>query len=310
MVEEFDVIQFLGPLAGSLPRGAAVFGLMVAAAAGVRLTRSAIGARRSLLLLATWVSAMMMFVATCVVFQSFAWGTPPALVAASGLVVAYQHPLAAVLVLGMLTAAFIEVTRGSGRIGVSPGEAPPLERRSAAIGGLGEALVRGELLALRWPFLSNVILGGRDWSVEIDHLVRAPDGIVVLETKTFSGLIEGEPGAAVWRHRVHGRTYKFRNPLLQNDAHLRAVRSVVGDAAVGLRGLVVVAGRAQLAPSITGCVVPVGRLGVVLASAATAATREGAIDAAWDVLVAEAAQSERRREAHADFARARRERNQ
>ena len=78
---------------------------------------------------------------------------------------------------------------------VADGEASLRKLRSVAIGALGEALVRAELEVLGWPMLRNVILGAPGRNVEIDHLARAPGGVVVLETKTYSGHVDGDLGS-------------------------------------------------------------------------------------------------------------------
>lgn len=70
--------------------------------------------------------------------------------------------------------------------------APPHEERAARIGEVGERLVACGLAALGWPAPHNVILAEPlGQTVELDHLVRASDGIVVLETKIYSGFVAG-----------------------------------------------------------------------------------------------------------------------
>src|SRR5271165_4824173 len=72
------------------------------------------------------------------------------------------------------------------------------DMRSVAVGALGEALVRAELEVLSWPMLCNVILGASGRSVEIDQLARAPGGVIVLETKTSSGHVDGDLRSECW----------------------------------------------------------------------------------------------------------------
>jgi len=84
------------------------------------------------------------------------------------------------------------------------------DMRAVAVVALGEALVRAELEALGWPMLRaelealgwpmlrNVTLGAPGRSVEIDQLARAPGGVIVLETKTYSGHVDGELGSECW----------------------------------------------------------------------------------------------------------------
>ena len=88
---------------------------------------------------------------------------------------------------------------------------------------------------------------------------------------------------------------------------MTAVREVIGDEAVCLRGLVVSAGKARFASPIAGCVVPLRDLAQVLRNSVSAPLLEQrAIDAAWWTLAAEAAISGQRRERHVDYVRWRR----
>ncbi len=59
--------------------------------------------------------------------------------------------------------------------------------RAVGVGALGDALVRAEFEVLGWPMQRNVILGAPGRSIEIDQLARAPGGVIVLGTKTYSG---------------------------------------------------------------------------------------------------------------------------
>ena len=83
---------------------------------------------------------------------------------------------------------------------------------------------------------------------------------------------------------------------------MAAVRELIGNEAVSLRGLVVSAGRARFADPIAGCVVPLRDLAEALrGSVSVPLFGQGAIDAAWRTLAAEAAMSGQRRERHVDY---------
>jgi hypothetical protein len=309
-VEPSDVGQVLGPLAGTLPHAAWVFVCFGSTIIAARIVAAAISGRHSVLLLGSWAFGMVSFVAGCVAFGTFAWGIPLHRGTVVGFIGTYGVPLAAMLVLGAVTAAGIELTRpvsdhrrtcAAGRA-----EGPTDSRRAEAIGSLGEALVRAELETLGWPSLSNVVLACRWGSAEIDHVVRAPDGIIVIETKTLSGNVSGEAGAESWLQRAHGEERGFQNPLTQNGAHLDAVRDVIGNPEVTLRGLVVSAGRSRYSAPIAGCVVPVCDLARVLReSVAMPLFADAALAAAWTALVIAAERSEARRQAHVAYARSR-----
>jgi hypothetical protein len=97
---------------------------------------------------------------------------------------------------------------------------------------------------------------------------------------------------------------RFLNPLVQNNVHLAAVRAVIPDPEVALRGLVVSAGRARFEASIVGCVVSLHELVMVLMGNVVAPfSGAPVIAAAWAALVAEAERSERQRAAHVAYVR-------
>ena len=196
--------------------------------------------------------------------------------------------------------------RGRG-IGAAAALGRDREARSRRIGAIGEARVAAELKRIGLPALHNVILRGAGWSVELDHVVRVPSGIVVLETKTFGGTIEGELDSPVWTQRTAGgfELGRVDNPVLQNKAHVSALEGFLGDLWVPICGYVVSAGRARFAPEIADAVVSVRHLWRVL-SIVFAEPNPRVLDAAWRRLEGEAAKSPRRRATHEAYARRRR----
>jgi hypothetical protein len=180
--------------------------------------------------------------------------------------------------------------------------------RSAAVGGLGEALVAGHLRDIGWPALRNVVLRERAGSAEIDLLARAPGAIVVLEVKTWSGFIQGAAQAALWvRHGGDGRELTVPNAVRQNLAHVAAVERAIGDSGVSVWGLVVNAGHARFAPPLRPHVVPVSAIGDVLQAQAMQAhlADQDRLGRAWARLRQEAERSPGRREAHVAWLRSR-----
>ena len=300
--------QMLGPLAGTMPRAVLVLACLLAAIASARVAGGAILRCKAFLLLGSWTLALASFVFESVAFQAFAWGgaSPISLAAVAAFVGQHGVPLATLLLLGCVTAAGIELAGGRPVAAEQPAAAAR-RSRAEAIGAIGESLVAAELRSLEWPCLHNVVLvcGGR--SAEIDHLLRAPDGIVIIETKTLSGVVWGQPGGQKWSQGIRGTERTFLNPLIQNEAHMAAVREVIRDGAVCLRGLVVSAGKARFAGPIAGFVVPLRDLAEVLrGSVSLPLLGQDAIDAAWRTLAAEAAMSGQRRERHVDYVRRRR----
>jgi len=197
--------------------------------------------------------------------------------------------------------ALLARVSGAARLVIAEDKAQLRDARAAAVGALGEALVRAELEALGWPMLRNVILSASGGSVEIDHLVRAPGGVVVLETKTYSGRLDGDLGSEHWTLSLRdGRCFIVPNPFRQNAAHVRAVRSVIDDAAVLIQGYVVSAGAGRIASQLGRAVVPVQELRAHLPrDLGLCRHRHGKLDLAWSRLMAAAAEGEAHRAAHA-----------
>ncbi len=93
--------------------------------------------------------------------------------------------------------------------------------RPALIGRGGERAVRLALARLGLPALHDVVLADALGHTQIDHLVRTTQGIVVIETKTFSGWITGTLYSAEWTQRLAGGhvRHRFQNPVRQNHRH-------------------------------------------------------------------------------------------
>ena len=300
--------QMLGPLAGTMPCAVLVLACLLTAIAAARVAAGAIRRCKAFLLLGSWTLALASFVAGSVAFQAFAWGgTSPISLAAVAAFVGQHGVLLAAVLLGGVTAASIELTTGARPVAAEAPAAAGRRSRAEAIGAIGESLVAAELRSLGWPTLQNVVLVCGGHSAEIDHLLRAPDGIVIVETKTLSGVVWGQPGGQTWSQEARGEERRFLNPLIQNESHMAAVREVIGDEAVCLRGLVVAPGKARFAGPIAGCVVPLRDLAEVLrGSVSVPLLGQGAIDAAWRTLVAEAAMNGQRHERQVDYVRRRR----
>ena len=221
-----------------------------------------------------------------------------------GFVEACEAPIALAVGSGVLVALCL---RRGGGVGATAGSSRGREARSRRIGAVGEAGVAAELKRIGLPALHNVILRGAGWSVELDHVVRAPSGIVVLETKTFGGTIEGQLDSPVWTQRTAGGVElgRVNNPVLQKEAHVSALVGFLGDLRGPICGYVVSAGRARFAPDeIADAVVSVRDLRWVL-SIVFAEPSPRVLDAAWQRLEREAAKSPGRRRAHEAYARRR-----
>jgi hypothetical protein len=82
-------------------------------------------------------------------------------------------------------------------------------------GAAGEAKVGRVLGSLFDQVLNDVIVpDGRGGLTQIDHVALTAEGLLVIETKNYSGAIFGREGEAQWTQRLGGRSYRliFRHP--------------------------------------------------------------------------------------------------
>lgn len=178
--------------------------------------------------------------------------------------------------------------------------------KAGITGDKGEERVATALAALGVPALHDVILRDRLGLTQIDHIVRASDAIVVLETKNYSGHIGGGVNDAAWVQRFDGtaETFELPNPRLQNFRYLQAVDGLVADRAVLVRACVVAVGTALFDAGLHDAVVPLADLAQHVLGTTDPPQRW--LDAAWCKLEAAAAASPALRPAHRAQVEARR----
>lgn len=190
----------------------------------------------------------------------------------------------------------------------SPSTSKPLDRlrqlKAELKGRKGEDAVIATLARLGLPALHGVILLDGRGLTQVDHLVRLPGGIAVLETKTYAGLVTGGVHGKQWTQHLRGGRYPFQNPLLQNYRHVAAVKLAVG-AGVPVQGFVVSAGAARFCPELEQVVLKLENVGAWLAGMSGPACGHARVDAAWHVLTAAGARSPGLREAHLEQVRGR-----
>lgn len=94
--------------------------------------------------------------------------------------------------------------------------------------------MRGERRVARAIALSGfesmndlIIPDGRGGLTQIDHLIKLPVGIAVIETKNYSGRIFGKEREATWTQVIGRQKNKFQNPLRQNYLHVEAIKKLV-----------------------------------------------------------------------------------
>jgi len=181
--------------------------------------------------------------------------------------------------------------------------------RPSLIGRGGERAVRLALARLGLPALHDVVLADALGHTQIDHLMRTTQGIVVIETKTFSGWITGTLYSAEWtQHLAGGRIrHRFQNPVRQNHRHCKAVEAAIIGLTVPVHGRIVSAGRARFCEALETVPIPVPALGrLVVDSPWMARVNTGELNAAWTRLETLARRTPRLRRLHRAEVRARR----
>lgn len=94
-------------------------------------------------------------------------------------------------------------------------------------GWLGEKITSTGM----WAFLDkdtyrkidDVIVPGPGGTTQIDHVIVAPYGIFVVETKNIKGWIFGDPLGDKWTQSIYGKKSQFQNPVKQNYRHTRCL---------------------------------------------------------------------------------------
>lgn len=126
------------------------------------------------------------------------------------------------------------------------------------IGKDGEIAVAWRLYKLpedKYTVLNDILLVSNNNSTQIDHIVVSYYGIFVIETKNVHGKVYGSEGAEYWTqylpdwgYKTFGSTqeHKFRNPIWQNNGHVKAVKRLLSDWKVPVYGLVAFSNEADL----------------------------------------------------------------
>lgn len=122
------------------------------------------------------------------------------------------------------------------------------------IGRNGEFLIYQRLKHLEAfgaKFLFNVYIPKKNGgTTEIDVLMITSKGIFVFESKNYSGLIHGSESQQTWyqtlpKNRWYTQTEPFYNPIMQNNAHIRHLKALIGDQ-IPLHSIVVFSDRCTL----------------------------------------------------------------
>jgi predicted RNA-binding Zn-ribbon protein involved in translation (DUF1610 family) len=96
----------------------------------------------------------------------------------------------------------------------------------------GEVSVRIWLKLLpsdQYKVINDLLISSHGHTSQIDHVVVSEYGIFVIETKNYQGWIYGGNYSEYWTQNIFGKKYELRNPILQNQGHVRALKRLLPD---------------------------------------------------------------------------------
>ena len=94
--------------------------------------------------------------------------------------------------------------------------------------------------------INDLLLQSGGHSTQVDHVVVSVFGVFVIETKYYKGWIYGGENSEFWTQNIYGNKYQLRNPLRQNQGHVRAITKLMGDATVPVHNIVAFSRQARL----------------------------------------------------------------
>ena len=102
---------------------------------------------------------------------------------------------------------------------------------SNRLGKEGEHSARRVLKKLRKYgeiLLNDIMITYPKGSTQIDHILITSFGIIVIETKNYSGVIYGYGNSTYWKEFFrNGKEYKFYSPLKQNEGHINVLKNLI-----------------------------------------------------------------------------------
>ncbi|EAR53563.1 DNA topoisomerase I [Photobacterium sp. SKA34] len=98
-------------------------------------------------------------------------------------------------------------------------------------GRAGELIVHYRLKLLsakHYKVLTNVTLPNENGATQIAHLVVSQCGIFVVETINIKGWIFGGADQPIWQQASFNHSSVFKNPLHQNEKHIKTLQYLLG----------------------------------------------------------------------------------
>lgn len=123
--------------------------------------------------------------------------------------------------------------------------------RAEAIGDHGEKRVSSFLEDLDcedYRVFNDLLIRDGKYTTQVDHVIISRYGVFVLETKNVHGKVYGGGNAEFWKqylpdvgYKRYGYTqeHQLRNPIWQNDGHVKTLRRLVFGNDVPVYGIVV-----------------------------------------------------------------------
>lgn len=97
-------------------------------------------------------------------------------------------------------------------------------------GWIGEKKVEKEINKIRnTKILNNITLKIDGKTTQIDHIIISNYKIYVIETKNYSGRIQGGLKFKQWIQYIYGAKFKFMNPHNQNYKHIQFLKNYIKD---------------------------------------------------------------------------------
>lgn len=109
--------------------------------------------------------------------------------------------------------------------------------------------------------LNNITLKYGDGTTQIDHILITQNGIIVIETKHYSGWLFANEKQKQWTQVIYKVKSKFQNPIFQNNMHIQAVQQLLDFVPKEqIQGLVVFTGDAEFKTDIPQGVIKLNQL--------------------------------------------------
>ncbi len=121
--------------------------------------------------------------------------------------------------------------------------------RSYKTGKIGEGILAIHLSKITSQYdlslINNLIIPSNNGTTQIDHILVGKMGIIVVETKNYSGWIFGDKNSKTWTQTFYKNKYQFQNPLHQNYKHLMSLSEILKIPPQRFHSLVVFLDRCQ-----------------------------------------------------------------